>query len=91
MPADGISLPPKKGGTSARPAGPARRSGYINQATGRKGYDRLWHEADIKPRPLFGRFGVESGHHRLVMSVSAFDPKPDIGSHLFNYVRAQYN
>jgi hypothetical protein len=25
-------------------------------------------------RPLFGRFGVESGHHRLVMSISAFDP-----------------
>jgi hypothetical protein len=32
-----------------------------------------WHEADIKLRPLFGRFGVESGHHRLVMSISAFD------------------
>jgi hypothetical protein len=30
-----------------------------------------WHEADIKLRPLFGRFGVESGHHRLVMSMSA--------------------
>src|SRR6266540_7118255 len=37
MPADGISLPPKKGGTSARPAGPARRLGYINHAIGRKG------------------------------------------------------
>jgi hypothetical protein len=36
MPADGISLPPKKG-TSARPAGAARRLGYINGATGRKG------------------------------------------------------
>jgi hypothetical protein len=24
--------------------------------------------------PLFGRYGVESGHHRLVMSLSAFDP-----------------
>jgi hypothetical protein len=22
-----------------------------------------------------GRYGVESGHHRLVMSISAFDPK----------------
>jgi hypothetical protein len=33
------------------------------------------HEADIKLRPLFGRFGVESGHHRLVMSISAFDPQ----------------
>jgi hypothetical protein len=36
MPADGINLPPKKG-TSACPAGPARRLGYINHATGRKG------------------------------------------------------
>jgi len=37
MPADGISLPPKERGTSARPAGAARRLGYINGATGRKG------------------------------------------------------
>jgi len=36
MPADGITLP-LKGGTSARPAGAARRLGYINGATGRKG------------------------------------------------------
>src|SRR5262245_5219218 len=35
MPADGISLPPK--GTSAHPAGAARRLGYINGAIGRKG------------------------------------------------------
>jgi hypothetical protein len=41
MPADGISLPPKKG-TSARPAAAARTLGYINGATGRKGHDRLW-------------------------------------------------
>jgi hypothetical protein len=34
----------------------------------------LAHQADIKLRPLFGRFGLESGHHRLVMSISAFDP-----------------
>src|SRR5262245_33823276 len=33
MPADGISLPLKKAGTSARPAGATRRLGYIN--TGR--------------------------------------------------------
>jgi hypothetical protein len=41
MPADGINLPPKKGdfGTSR---GAARRLGYINHATGRKGHDRLW-------------------------------------------------
>jgi hypothetical protein len=32
--------------------------------------------ADIKLRPLFGRYGVESGHHRFVMSISAFDPEP---------------
>jgi hypothetical protein len=34
----------------------------------------LWHGTDIKLRPLFGRCGVESGHHRLVMSLSAFGP-----------------
>jgi hypothetical protein len=34
---------------------------------------RFWHGADIKLRPLFSRYGVESGHHRLVMSISAFD------------------
>jgi hypothetical protein len=28
---------------------------------------RLWHEADIKLRPLFGRYGVESGRHRLIV------------------------
>jgi hypothetical protein len=34
-----------------------------------------WHQADIKLRPLFGRYAVESGRHWLVMSISAFDPK----------------
>jgi hypothetical protein len=37
-----------------------------------------WHRADVKLRLLFGRYRVESGHHRLVMSISAFDPKADI-------------
>jgi len=36
MPADGTSLPAKRG-TSARPAGPARSSGYLNHSTWRKG------------------------------------------------------
>ena len=39
----------------------------------------LWHGADIKPRPLFGRCGVESGHHLLGLSLSAFDPKRSYG------------
>jgi hypothetical protein len=34
-----------------------------------------WHEADIEQRPLFGRYGVESGHHRLIVSISAYDPR----------------
>jgi hypothetical protein len=34
-----------------------------------------WHRADIKLRPQLGRYGVESGLHWLVMSISAFDPK----------------
>ena len=36
---------------------------------------RFWHEADVKLRPLFGRYWVESGLHWLVMSISAYDPK----------------
>ena len=40
---------------------------------------RLGHEADIKLRPLLGRYGVESGHHWLGMSISAFDPKRTSG------------
>ena len=35
---------------------------------------RFWHGADIKLRPLFGRYWVESGLHWLVMSISAYDP-----------------
>jgi hypothetical protein len=35
----------------------------------------FWHEADIKLRPLFGRYKVESGHDWLVMSISAYDPR----------------
>jgi hypothetical protein len=35
---------------------------------------RYWHEADIKLRPLFGCYRVESGHHWLVVSISAYDP-----------------
>src|SRR5213078_1796711 len=34
-------LPPTKGGTSARPAGPARKLGYLNSAPGGSGHDRL--------------------------------------------------
>jgi hypothetical protein len=37
MPADGISLPPKKGGLRHVPLGPARRLGYINHTIGWKG------------------------------------------------------
>jgi hypothetical protein len=33
-----------------------------------------WHGADIKPRPVFGRYRVESGHHWLVPSIYAYDP-----------------
>src|SRR5262249_61837142 len=41
MPADGISLPPKKG-TSARPAGAARRLDYIKHTRLGGRADRLW-------------------------------------------------
>jgi hypothetical protein len=30
-----------------------------------------WHGADMKLRPLFGRYGVESGLHLLSLSLSA--------------------
>ena len=29
---------------------------------------------DLPLRPLFSRNGVESGHHRLIVSISALDP-----------------
>jgi hypothetical protein len=35
----------------------------------------LWHGADIKLGPLSGRYRVESGHHWLVMSISALNLK----------------
>ena len=50
-------------------SGELRIRGYIAIA-----HDRSWHRADTKLRPPFGRYGVESGHHWLVMSISAFDP-----------------
>src|SRR5262245_35141592 len=59
---DGLSgCPPtasacRQKGTSARPAGAARRLGYINGATGRKGHDRLWHFSAVHRCPLHGRF-----------------------------------
>jgi hypothetical protein len=53
MPADSINRPPKKGGTSARPAGPAGKSGYINPRLGGRGYDRFWHFCD-QGRPMIG-------------------------------------
>ncbi|MGB7833128.1 MAG: tripartite tricarboxylate transporter substrate-binding protein, partial [Xanthobacteraceae bacterium] len=53
MPADGISLPPKKDFGTSR--GAARRLGYINSTTGRKGHDRFWHQADITAR-LIGQW-----------------------------------
>jgi hypothetical protein len=51
MPADSITLPPKKGdfGTSCWAA---RTSDYINGATGRKGRDRPWHKPVDQLRPL---------------------------------------
>src|SRR6516162_4595374 len=59
MPADGISLPPRKGGTSARPAGPARRLGYINPATRRK-----------EARPLMA---LEAAARKLGLEVATFE------------------
>jgi hypothetical protein len=49
MPADGISLPPKREFGTSRWA--ARRLGYIKGDTRRKGHDRLWHEADMPMTP----------------------------------------
>ena len=34
-----------------------------------------WHGADVKLRPLFSGYWVESGYHWLIMSISAFDPE----------------
>src|SRR5262245_50095416 len=40
MPADGISLPPKKGGPRHVPLGPTLRLGYINHAIDGREHDR---------------------------------------------------
>jgi hypothetical protein len=37
-------------------------------------FGRFWHEAADLERPRFGCYRVISGHDRLVMSFSAFDP-----------------
>jgi ABC transporter substrate binding protein len=34
----------------------------------------LWHNSDLPQCPLFGRCRVHSGHHRLIVSISAYDP-----------------
>jgi hypothetical protein len=52
----------------------AARAAPTRWSSSRLRYVSFWHEADIKLRPLFGRYKVESGRHRLVMSISAFDP-----------------
>jgi hypothetical protein len=57
MPADGISLPPKREFGTSRWA--ARRL-----ATRRKGHDRLWHEADMPMMPSNVCFRGQSGHRR---------------------------
>jgi hypothetical protein len=49
-----------------------------------------WHEADIKLRPLFGRFGVEIGHHRLIASISAFDPTETWAAQDFRSAKALF-
>ena len=53
-------------------SGELRIRGYIAIA-----HDRSWHQADIKLRPLFDRYGVEGGHHLLGLSLSAFEYCPD--------------
>jgi hypothetical protein len=55
-----------------RRAGPARLS--ISKDVVTASDVACWHGADIKLRPLFSRYWVESGLHWLVMSISAFDP-----------------
>ena len=45
MPADGISLPLKRGTSARSPLGQARRLGYINYATERKGAPHPPHDA----------------------------------------------
>ena len=47
----------------------------LQHRNGRTTEAGLWHEADVQLRPLFGRYRVESGHHRLIVSISAFDPQ----------------
>jgi hypothetical protein len=52
MPADGISLPPKKGGPRHVPLGPVRGLGYINHAIDGREHDRCWPESEVPQPPL---------------------------------------
>jgi hypothetical protein len=45
MPADGLSLPPKKGDLGTSRWGLLRGLGYINHAIDGREHDRLWHQA----------------------------------------------
>jgi hypothetical protein len=69
----------------------------LGQSDNRELYDAMDSAMGGRKEPLLlvistqaatdvGRYGVESGHHRLVMSISAFDPKADIqGSPLITH------
>jgi len=58
MPADGISLPPTKGGPRHVPLGPARGLGYINQPIDGRGHECLWGIATKWRRPLLRQLVV---------------------------------
>jgi hypothetical protein len=55
----------------------------------RFGTTAFWHEADIKLRPLFCRYGLESGHYRLIVSISVFDPYATWPQHYVGTVEPQ--
>jgi hypothetical protein len=74
MPADGITLP-LKGGTSARPAGAARRLGYITKRIGGRGHDRLWHSS-TDPGIAASRQQLGLDRTSQTLSFDAIDPNP---------------
>jgi hypothetical protein len=61
MPADGISLPPKRWGLRHVPPGRLDLS-YINGAPAGRGHDRLWHKAEVERYPSLVGDAPHSGH-----------------------------
>ena len=75
-----VSLMPVKPGSSLLNFGTsrwaARRLGYINLVTARKGHHHVWHIASIRGRPYFVRFRSEAEVGRKLKSGDPVENDP---------------